>query len=316
LALRPGQIESLDRAIDETDGPLWRLRDAQFANAENSKKAWQCIERVEASVGDILERDQQARLHQITVQARGPHALLLPDVVRALKLSPAQVQQIAGILDETRNEAQRSGKESTGKEDSARSQEAAKRFLAQRKKVAAVLTDDQKRRMQHLTGPLCDFSRLPRRFARAPEVRGVGPWINSSPLTLADLRGKVVALHFFTFGCINCVRNQPAYRDWHERFSGQGAVVLGIHTPEGEGDRNVDRIRKAIQDQGILYPVAVDNEKETWTIWSNHTWPAVYLIDKEGYVRYWWYGELNWQGAQGEKLFREKIAELLAEPKA
>jgi peroxiredoxin len=315
LALRPQQVESLERAIDEIDGPLWRLRDAQFQSAENSKKAWQCIDQVESALGEILEQDQRARLRQMTVQARGPQALLLADVIHALKLSPSQVKRIAEILDEMRKEAQRPQKESTGKTESGRSQEAGKQLLAQRKKVAAVLSEDQRRRLQRLAGPAYDFSALPRRFVRAPEIRGVEPWINSAPLTLADLRGKVVVFHFFTFGCINCIHNQPAYKDWHDRFSGRDAVVLGIHTPEGEGDRNVDRVRKAIQDQGILYPVAVDNKKQTWTSWSNHTWPAVYLIDKEGYVRYWWYGELNWQGAEGEKLFREKIAELLAEPK-
>ncbi|MGW8258453.1 MAG: redoxin domain-containing protein, partial [Thermoguttaceae bacterium] len=126
-------------------------------------------------------------------------------------------------------------------------------------------------------------------------------------------RGKVVVLHFFTFGCINCIHNQPAYRDWHERFSGRSVVILGIHTPEGESDRKLENIRKAIEKQKIAYPVAVDNKKENWNAWANHIWPSVYLIDKEGYVRYWWYGELNWKGAEGEKLYREKIAELLAE---
>ena len=186
-------------------------------------------------------------------------------------------------------------------------------MTAQRKKVVALLTDAQKRQFQKLAGDSYDFGHVPQRFARAPEVRGVDDWINSAPLSLAELRGKVVALHFFTFGCINCIHNQPAYKDWHERFSAQDVVLFGIHTPEGESDRKLENIRKAIQEQGIKYPVAVDNQKDNWTAWANHTWPAVYLIDKEGYVRYWWYGELNWQGAQGEKLFRERIAELLAE---
>ncbi len=172
------------------------------------------------------------------------------------------------------------------------------------------------------TSATADFARgdaasdpvlLPRRHVQAPDLRGVEEWINSAALTLAGLRGKVVVLHFFTFGCINCIHNQPAYKDWYERFSRQGAVVLGIHTPEGTGDRKLENIRKAIQDQAIAYPVAVDNNKENWNAWRNRTWPSVYLIDKEGYVRYWWYGELNWQGAHGEKICREKIAELLAE---
>jgi peptide-methionine (R)-S-oxide reductase len=142
---------------------------------------------------------------------------------------------------------------------------------------------------------------------------GVSEWLNTPPLRLAELRGKVVAVHFFTFGCINCVHNQPAYCDWQERFSDKGLVVLGIHTPEAEHDRNVENVRQAIREQGLEYPIAVDEKKENWGAWANHTWPSVYLIDKEGFVRYWWYGELNWQGAQGEKLFARRIAELLDE---
>ena len=149
----------------------------------------------------------------------------------------------------------------------------------------------------------------------APDFPQGADWINvSEPISIDDLRGKVVLLDFWTYGCINCIHNQPAYKDWHERFSSKGAVVLGIHTPEGEGDRKLESIRKALHDQGLAYAVAVDNKKENWTAWANHMWPSVYLIDKEGYVRYWWYGEMNWQGVEGEKWMRSRIQQLLAEP--
>jgi methionine-R-sulfoxide reductase len=313
LGLQERQIESLEQAIGEVDGPLWRLRDGQFLSAENSKKAWQLIDQVEPKLGGTLSREQHTRLRQLAVQARGLEALLSADVIAGLSLSPDQVRQIGEICEETRKETQRRKKELAWKaeEDSGRQVET---FMAtQRKKVVALLSDVQKRQFQKLAGDSYDFRYVPRRFVRAPEVRGVDQWINSAPLRLAELRGKVVVLHFFTFGCINCLHNQPAYRDWHERFSRQGAVLLGIHTPEGEDDRKVEKIQSALREQGIVYPVAIDNGKENWTAWANHTWPSVYLIDKEGYVRYWWYGELNWQGAQGEKLFRERIAALLAE---
>ena len=313
LALWGKQAESLEQLIDDVDEPLWRLRDAQFLNVENSMKAWRLIEQIESRLGEILTREQHTRLRQLVVQARGLHSLLSSDVIQGLKLSSDRVCQIAEIFEETRKETQRLQKESAGKGGVERDKQAEKLLAAHRKKVIALLTNDQKRRWQQLVGTPYDFSQLPRRYVRVPEVCGVDEWLNSSPLTLADLHGKVVVLHFFTFGCINCIHNQPAYKDWHERFSSRGAVVLGIHTPEGEGDRKLESIRKAIQDQGIAYPVAVDNKKENWTTWANHMWPSVYLIDKEGYVRYWWYGELNWQGAQGEKLYREKISELLAE---
>ena len=313
LVLRGKPLESLEQLIGEVDEPLWRLRDAQFLNADNSIKAWQLIDQVELSLGAILTRGQHARLQQLVVRARGLHALLSSDVIQGLKLSPDRVRQIAEIFAETRKDAQRLQKDSASKDGAERAKQAEELLAAERKKVLALLTNDQKQRWQQLAGSHYEFSQLPRRYVRAPEVRGVDEWINSAPLTLADLRGKVVAFHFFTFGCINCVHNQPAYKDWHERFSRKGAVVLGIQTPEGEGDRKLESIRKAIRDQGIAYPVAVDNRKENWNAWANHMWPSVYLIDKEGYVRYWWYGELNWQGAQGEKLYREKITELLAE---
>jgi peroxiredoxin len=313
LGLQEQQVESVQQLIDQVDEPLWRLRDAQFLKAENATKAWQLIDRFESKIATVLEREQHAQLRQFVVRARGFHSLLSRDVVEAVKLSPDQVRQIAGILEDTRKEVHRLQKESVDNEVADLAEQSKRLAVDERKKVLAILTDDQKRRWQRLAGSPYDFSQLPRRYVRAPEIRGVDEWINSAPLALADLRGKVVALHFFTFGCINCVHNQPAYKDWHERFPADRVLVLGVHTPEGEGDRKPEAIRKAIQDQGIAYPVAVDNKKENWTAWANHTWPSVYLIDKGGYVRYWWYGELNWKGARGEKLYREKIAELAAE---
>lgn len=316
LALRDKQVESLEQMIEEIDEPLWRLRDAQFLNAGNSAKAWQLIDEVESRLGGILKREQHVQIRQFAAQARGLHGLLSRDVTDSLGLSAERLRLIAQVLEETRKETQQLQKQTPGRSDTERSKQVQKLAAAERRKVVALLTDDQKRRWQQLLGSPYDFSHLPRRYVRAPEIRAVEEWINSAPLALADLRGKVVILHFFTFGCINCIHNQPAYKDWHERFSSKGAVVLGIHTPEGEGDRKLESIRKALHDQGLAYAVAVDNKKENWTAWANHMWPSVYLIDKQGYVRYWWYGELNWQGAQGEKLYREKIAELLAESPA
>jgi peroxiredoxin/uncharacterized protein (DUF1778 family) len=313
LALKEEQIRSLDEMVSEIDEPLWRLRDLQFANADSSQKAWQLVGQAESKLGGIFSREQYARFRQLTVQARGYDALLSSDVIQGLGLSSEQIRQITEILDETRKEAGRLKKESAGRDEAGDSRQAEQVLAGQRKKAVAVLTDAQKRQFQKLLGNPFDFGKIPRRYARAPEIRGVDDWINTAPLTLAKLRGKVVVVHFFTFGCINCIHNQPAYKDWHDRFSRQGVVVLGIHTPETAGEKNLQNVRDELRKQGIKYPVAVDNKKENWTAWANNMWPSVYLIDKEGYVRYWWYGELNWQGAGGEKLFRTRIAELLAE---
>jgi hypothetical protein len=86
-----------------------------------------------------------------------------------------------------------------------------------------------------------------------------------------------------------------------------------VHTPETEGEKVVESIRKSARQYGLEFPIAVDGGLKNWQAWSNNIWPAVYLVDKKGNVRYWWYGELNWQGSDGEKFMREKIVELLAE---
>jgi peroxiredoxin len=311
LAIRDQQVEAVEQLVGEIDEPLWRLRDAQFLSAENSTKAWLLIDQTESKLGRVLQQNQETQFRQLLVRARGLQALLSSDVIQSLGLSPLMTNQIAEILEETRKEARQIQGNSTDKVRKDRSLMLKKLQDAAQNRVAALLTNEQKQKWQQRMGRPYDFGQVARRYVRAPELRGVEAWINSEPLRLADLRGKVVVLHFFTFGCINCIHNQPAYKDWHERFSAKGVVVLGIHTPEGKDDRKLDNIRKAIQDQRIPYPVAVDNKKENWTAWANHSWPAVYIIDKEGYVRYWWYGELNWQGAGGERLYRKKIAELL-----
>ena len=89
--------------------------------------------------------------------------------------------------------------------------------------------------------------------------------------------------------------------------------MIGIHTPETDRERQVDEVRRKASPDDMPYPIAVDNAKANWKAWGNHIWPAVYLIDRQGYIRYWWYGELKWQGRDGEQFMRERIRELLAE---
>ena len=128
-----------------------------------------------------------------------------------------------------------------------------------------------------------------------------------------DLRGKVVAFHFWAFGCINCVHNLPHYTKWHDEMASKGLVVLGMHTPETQAERNVVALQKKVEENAIRYPVAVDHDAQNWAAWANSMWPSVYLVDKKGRVRYWWYGEMNWQGTEGERFMRQQIEVLLAE---
>jgi thiol-disulfide isomerase/thioredoxin len=125
--------------------------------------------------------------------------------------------------------------------------------------------------------------------------------------------GKVVVVHFWTHSCINCIRNYPAYKDWAGRFNPDTVVVLGIHTPEFESEKDAAAIKQKAGSEGLTFPIAVDNDKANWNAWFNRMWPSIYLVDKNGRVRFWWYGELNWQGATGDKWILERINMLLRE---
>jgi peroxiredoxin len=147
----------------------------------------------------------------------------------------------------------------------------------------------------------------------APELEGITSWINSKPLKIADLKGQVVVLHFWTHGCINCIHNYPHMKSWHDRYGDKGVTVLGVHTPELPAEKSLKRIEKKVKDNKLAFAIAVDNDAETWKAWNNQFWPCIYLIDRTGTVRYGWQGELNQRGVKGEEVMRKKIAELLAE---
>jgi peroxiredoxin len=151
--------------------------------------------------------------------------------------------------------------------------------------------------------------------AKAPELpeRSADEWFNSRPLKLADLRGQVVILHFWTFGCINCRHNDSAYKAWYQKYSGKAVTMIGVHTPETERERDPKRLKRSIDERGLKYPVVVDKDGQTWKAWGNRWWPSIYLIDKQGIARYRWDGELAWKGAKGKAIMEKKIAELLAE---
>ena len=153
----------------------------------------------------------------------------------------------------------------------------------------------------------------PGKTARAPEFRGVTQWINSSPLTMSELQGKVVLVHFWTNGCYNCVNNYPHYKAWQERYAGKDVVIVGIHTPETPGERDVARIKAQAAKHGLKFPIAVDNDGSNWKAWKNRAWPTVYVVDRRGIVRYGWEGELSYKGADGEETIRKLVDALLRE---
>jgi thiol-disulfide isomerase/thioredoxin len=118
----------------------------------------------------------------------------------------------------------------------------------------------------------------------APEITGITQWLNSGPLRIADLRGKVVLVDFWTHGCINCVRTLPHVTKLYEKYKDKGLVIIGVHTPEFPFEKSTANVAAAIKLHGILYPVAQDNDFATWTAYGNHYWPAQYIVDKSGKI--------------------------------
>jgi cytochrome c biogenesis protein CcdA/thiol-disulfide isomerase/thioredoxin len=144
----------------------------------------------------------------------------------------------------------------------------------------------------------------------APEVGGITAWINSGPLTMAALRGRVVLVHFWTFACVNCRNVQPYVKAWYARYHDDGFVVLSVHSPELSFERDVGNVRDAVKAQGVLYPVAVDPAFTTWNAYHNGYWPAFYWVDRTGEIRYVHAGEGDY--AAQEAVLRA----LLSEPAA
>jgi thiol-disulfide isomerase/thioredoxin len=126
---------------------------------------------------------------------------------------------------------------------------------------------------------------------RMPSLEGATGWLNSPPLTTAELRGRVVLVQFWTYTCINWLRTLPYVRAWAERYRQHGLVVIGVHTPEFDFEHDLDNVRRSVKDLGVDYPVVVDNDYGIWSAFGNHYWPALYFVDAQGQIRHHRFGE-------------------------
>jgi thiol-disulfide isomerase/thioredoxin len=142
-------------------------------------------------------------------------------------------------------------------------------------------------------------------YGQAPPLHADGAWINSTPLTLAQLRGKVVLIDFWTYSCINCLRTLPHLKAWYAAYHPKGLVIIGVHTPEFAFEHVTSNVRAAVKRLGITYPVVQDNRYKTWDNYANQYWPAEYLVDKQGHVRHTNFGEGEYD--QTEALIRRLL---------
>lgn len=143
----------------------------------------------------------------------------------------------------------------------------------------------------------------------APDFIGGGPWFNSGgqALHIAALRGKVVAVEIWTAGCYNCLNVIPALKTWDEKYRSQGLVIIGVHSPEFDNERSADYVRTAVARLGIRYPVVLDNDFRIWKAYHNGYWPALYLVDKKGLIRFTHIGEGAYD--ETERLIKQLLAE-------
>ncbi len=140
-----------------------------------------------------------------------------------------------------------------------------------------------------------------------PSLAGATTWLNSPPLSVEGLKGKVVLVDFWTYSCINCVRSIPYVRSWAEKYKDQGLVVIGVHAPEFAFEKDVDNVRKAVADFKIGYPVAIDNDFAIWRAFGNQYWPAHYFIDAQGQIRHRHFGEGEYEAS--ERVIQQLLTE-------
>lgn len=129
----------------------------------------------------------------------------------------------------------------------------------------------------------------------APDFTGITNWFNSKPLSIADLRGKVVLVDFWTYGCVNCVNTLPHVTGLYAKYRDKGLVVVGVHTPEFPFERSAANLQAALKRHGITYPVAQDNDSRTWNAYRNQYWPAQYIVDQTGKIVFQHAGEGSYE---------------------
>ena len=138
-----------------------------------------------------------------------------------------------------------------------------------------------------------------------PSLGGATEWLNSEPLTPAELHGRTVLVNFWTLTCINWLRQEPSVRAWSQAYRNDGLVVIGVHTPEFTFEHDIDRVRHATKERAIDYPVAVDNDYAIWSAFDNHYWPALYFVDAEGTIREQHFGEGRYE--QSERVIQQLL---------
>lgn len=294
--------------LREIDGPWWRSR----IRPESERRG--IIAKQEQLLIDLLSRTlsdlQIKRLRQLELQAQGPRMLLRSEVIDFLQITDTQQTEINSLfakseklISEANLPANRGDEAKLNAARQAKSEELAA--------ALKLLTPEQQRELPSLLGASFETAKLSRIYPLAPELIESKAWVGNRQVKLEELRGKVVLLHFYAFQCHNCKANFQHYNRWQQTLAERGVAVVGIQTPELADERDPLKVAAAAEEQGFEFPVLIDLQNANWEAWGNTMWPTIYVIDRDGYIRLWWQGELNWQGAKGDQVIEELVEKLL-----
>jgi len=284
LKLEPAESQRVFKTLDQLDGPWWLSRN--LGDEQRRKTVTELNERLRRQLKESLTPRQWERLLQLERQA----LLTKDNRAKVEKMSPPEIAAIYGEPFEF----------TSLKRVFPRAPE----LFAPNVNAAEEAADDSGAR---------NVTALETAQEAKPEQIAAETWLIGQPRSLRSLRGQVVVVHFYAFQCINCVRNLPLYQAWHQDLADSGVVLVGIQTPETATERDAEAVAAAARGARIEYSVLLDSESRNWNRWGNTMWPTVYLIDKQGYIRSWWQGELNWEGQKGDQVMRANIKKLLDE---
>ena len=310
LKLTSKQMDAFLPTLQKIDGPWWRARilpepQQRAVTAEQEKLL---IAELQRRFGPSVVQ----RLRQLELQAQGYRMLLRPEVVAHLELSQEQMENLQSLFDSTDSVAAKI-RANLGQADAELSKQFEEARKAELQLAPKALRPDQQAKVMQAIGKIFDVSKLERIYPLAPELIDSENWFGTDRPKLSKLRGQVVLVHFYAFQCHNCIANFHIYNRWHESLASKGVQLIGIQTPETSTESDPNAVSQAAQRDGFKFPVLIDLKKSNWDAWSNTMWPTVYVIDKQGYVRFWWQGELNWQGATHDKTIEKLVDKLLQE---
>lgn len=312
LKLSDSQITQLEQFFAKADGPWFRAR---ILPAEEQSQVIAKLETLTHSwLSQHASAQQQQRLQQLEYQAQSVRSLLRTDVATAIDLADDQQQQLAQLAQDSDAAQKKLNAARTSGEAIEELESAATQAVKdERNALIKILKPDQLQTFTKLVGELFDTENLKRIYPMAPEFVPVEHWLNSPPLTMQAVRGQVVLVHFYAFECHNCHANFDVYQRWHKELTDQGVVVIGIQTPETAHERDPEAVKSAAQQRELEFPILIDLESKNWQAYGNTMWPTVYVIDKQGYIRHWWQGELRWKGTDGDKTIEAIVQQLLKE---